>query len=239
MPGSPLDFLYSQLFVSLPTPRYSYVGKTVLVTGSNVGLGKEAARHFAQLGASSVILAVRSIEKGEAAKKDIQSATKCSPDVIQVWQIDMSSYQSVLDFGSRIDKELGRLDAAVLNAGVVKGKFETMEQDEATITVNVVCTFLLAMLLLPKMKSTAHTYNTRPTLSIVSSEVHYWAKFEERNGPSIFENLNKNDGTVWMEERYRVSKLLGLLGVRAMADRKSAYQVPVTINCLNPGFCHS
>ncbi|KAF2252841.1 NAD(P)-binding protein [Trematosphaeria pertusa] len=238
MPG--LSFVWNQWTNTPPKPSASYAGKTILVTGANVGLGKEAARHFVNLGASTVILAVRSLERGETAKADIEKTTG-KKDVLKVWQIDMSSYQSCLDFAARVSKELPRLDIAVLNAGVVRTKWEVFEQDESTITVNVVSTFLLALALLPKLKETAAQYNTRPTLCIVSSEVHGWAKFPEREAPDgkIFERLSTKPGTLDQGNRYQVSKLLEVLCVRAMADRKSASQIPVTINCVNPGFCHS
>ena len=48
----------------------SFTGQTVIVTGSNVGLGKGAARHFARLDAEKVILAVRN-----EAKQDIERST--------------------------------------------------------------------------------------------------------------------------------------------------------------------
>ena len=108
-----LQFLYGQLFTQLPKPTTSFEGKTVIVTGSNVGLGKEAARHITNNNASTVILAVRSLEKGEAAKKDIEASTG-KTNVVKVWQLDMSSYQSVLDFAERANKELPRLDIAIL-----------------------------------------------------------------------------------------------------------------------------
>jgi retinol dehydrogenase 12 len=41
-----------------------------------------------------------------------------------------------------------------------------------------------------------------------------------------------------MRDRYNVSKLLEILGVREMASRAGS-SYPVTINCLNPGYCHS
>lgn len=87
-----MGFLYSQLFVRPVYPTRSFAGETVIVTGSNVGLGKEAARHFARLGASKLILAVRNIEAGEEAKKDIESTTNCGKSVIEVWSLDLSSY---------------------------------------------------------------------------------------------------------------------------------------------------
>lgn len=237
------QFIYGQLFTQLPKPTTSFEGKTVIVTGSNVGLGKEAARHITRNNASTVILAVRSLEKGEAAKKDIETSTG-KIDVVKVWQLDMSSYQSVLDFAARANKELQRLDVAVLNAGVAKGTWEVFEKDESTITVNVVSTFLLALALLPQMKQTARQYNVRPTLTIVASEVHFWAKFPEKNAPDgqIFHQLNEKPAVPNADNlgnRYQVSKLLDVFGTRAMADRKSAQAIPVTINCVNPGFCHS
>ncbi len=58
-----------------------------------MGLGKEAARHFVGLNAQIVILACRSVEKGEAAKKDIESTTKRA-GVVEVWQLDLGSYNS-------------------------------------------------------------------------------------------------------------------------------------------------
>jgi NAD(P)-dependent dehydrogenase (short-subunit alcohol dehydrogenase family) len=237
-----MSFLYTQLLVKLPVPTASCVGKTVIVTGSNTGLGKEAARHFVRLGASTVILAVRSIEKGEAAKRDIETSTKCSQDVVQVWHLDMSSYESVLAFAARAEKELPRLDIAVLNAATVKTDWVIMEKDESNITVNVVSTFLLAFALLPKLKETAHKFETRPNLTIVASEVHAWARFPEKDTPrgsSIFERLTHDPQDRDMSNRYQLTKLLDVLCTRAMTDAKSSSQIPVTINCVNPGWCHS
>jgi NAD(P)-dependent dehydrogenase (short-subunit alcohol dehydrogenase family) len=234
------SFLYRQLFVSLPKPSDNYANKTILVTGANVGLGKETARHFTRCGASTVILAVRSIEKGEAAKTDIEKTTG-TRNVVQVRHLDMSSYESVIDFSAKLAKEEQRLDIAVLNAGVARGEWEMMGEDESTITVNVVSTFLLALSLLPQMKTTATNFNTRPTLSIVSSDVHFWAKFPEKDAPTgqIFTQLSANKEGVDMTNRYQVSKLLDVLCTRAMTDRKSAQTNPVTINTVNPGLCHS
>src|SRR5436190_21810262 len=91
-------FLYSQYFVTLPYPQESWEGKTCIVTGANVGLGLEAARHIVRLGASKVIITSRNPEKGEVAKKAIEETTRCGPDVIESWQLDLCSYESVKEF---------------------------------------------------------------------------------------------------------------------------------------------
>jgi NAD(P)-dependent dehydrogenase (short-subunit alcohol dehydrogenase family) len=239
MSGGILGFLKSQFFATLPKPTVDCSGKTIIVTGSNTGLGKEAARHFVNLGASTVILAVRSTEKGEAAKKDIESTTG-KKNVVQVWSLDMSSYKSVQDFGARVEKELPRLDIAVLNAGIATGKYVLAEQDESTITVNVVSTVLLSLLLLPKLKATAAKFNSRTNLTLTSSEVHFWAAFPQRTAPDgkLFEKMSE-DTPETMKNRYELSKLLDVFATRSMADIKSASQIPVTINTVNPGLCHS
>lgn len=236
-----MGFLYSQFFVTPIYPKESYAGKTVVVTGSNVGLGKEAARHFARLGASTVILAVRSLDKGNAAKENIERTTKVAKDVIQVWHLDMASYPSVEDFAKRVEG-LKRVDIFIANAGIATYNWRIAEDNESTITVNVVSTFLLAFLVIPKMKETALKFNTRPTLTIVSSEVHGYTSFPQKSAPQgrIFDTLNdEKQAKTMMKERYPVSKLLEVFAVRALAERYPATSFPITVNCMNPGLCHS
>ena len=57
-------FLREQFSTLHPTTA-DLTGRTVIVTGSNIGLGKEAARQFLTMHPAKLILAVRSIEKGE------------------------------------------------------------------------------------------------------------------------------------------------------------------------------
>ncbi|OHF03276.1 short-chain dehydrogenase [Colletotrichum orchidophilum] len=238
-----MSFLYSQLFKSLPYPTGSYAGKTVIVTGSNVGLGKEAARHYARLGASKLIIAVRSLDKGRAAKQDIEATTGCGKNVIDVWQLDMSSYANVQKFAERVKSDLERVDIFIANAGVAHTKFKQMEGEEGTITVNVISTFLLTALVLPKLKETASKFSTRPTFTITASEVHAWNNFDERSAPdgeiynTISEKAKASDEAV--TNLYSLSKLLEVLGVRTIAEIHPASEYPVTVNCVNPGLCHS
>ena len=239
---SALRFLYNQFFINLPTPSGSYAGQTVIITGANTGLGKEAARHFARLGASIIILAVRCLSKGEAAKADIEATTGCGPNVMQVWSLEMCSYDSVRDFASRVQRELPRVDIMIENAGITTLTFRRAEDGESTIITNVVSTFLLASLVLPKLRETAQKLNIRPTLTIVASETHAWARFSERNAPEgkLFEVLS--DEVTWEKnrrDRYLVSKLLEILAVQRIGELYPGDSYPLTINCVNPGFCHS
>ncbi|KAH8711856.1 putative short-chain dehydrogenase [Phaeosphaeriaceae sp. PMI808] len=237
-----MGFFYSQFFARLPYPTGSYTGKTVIITGSNVGLGKEAARHFVRMGASKLILAVRSLDKGAAAQLDIEATTKCSKNVIQVWKLDMASYASVQQFSARVDAELDRVDIFIANAGIAPGKYAISEDNEASITVNVVSTLLLTALVLPKMKATAAKFGTRPTLTITSSDVHGHTKFPQKSAPDgeILASVNdKQTAEKHWDDQYPISKLLEVFAVRSIAELYGSSKYPVTINTVNPGLCHS
>lgn len=153
-----------------------------------MGMGLEAARHFVRLGAAKVILAVRSTSKGLAAKSSIEASTKRF-NVVEVWELDLASYASVLAFGERV-KGLDRLDVVIENAGIYLFEFGMLEQDEATITVNVVSTMLLAMLLLPKLRESARVTGKTPVLSFTGSFTHEDTSFPERKAANIFEGLS-------------------------------------------------
>ena len=229
--------LFMQLFQTLPYPTSSFVGKTVIVTGSNTGLGKEAARHIARLGAETLILAVRSLEKGELAKQDIERTTKCGKYVIQVWYLDLASYSSVLEFVDRAAK-LPRIDALLANASIAAMNYAVAEDNESTLTVNVISTFLLVLAMLPKMKETAEEFGVTPVISITSSGAHKSAKFPERLAPEgkILATMN-SERTIDAFERYPCSKLLQTLCVKHIGEQYP--KLPVTINDVSPGFCHS
>ncbi|KAG5807343.1 hypothetical protein H9Q74_003488 [Fusarium xylarioides] len=134
----------------IPIPTTSFQGQTIIVTGSNTGLGLEAARHFVRLDAEIVILAVRSLERGEAAKASIEASTK-RKNVVQVWQLEMDKYDSIKSFAARCNS-LERLDVVVENAGILRNTYEESEGTEITIKVNVIGTFLLALNLFPILR---------------------------------------------------------------------------------------
>lgn len=133
----PRAFLYSQMIFHPPRPTKKLTGQTVIVTGSNVGLGLEAARHFVRLNANKVILAVRNLEKGQKAKQSIESSEKPKADVVEVWKLDLGDYRSVKEFTARA-QGLERLDILVENAGIRTSKWSMLEENESTITTNVV-----------------------------------------------------------------------------------------------------
>lgn len=156
-------FFYSQLFVTPAFPTQSFAGQTVVVTGANVGLGLEAARHFYRLGCAKLILAVRTVAKGEIAKEDIVRSVSSRADAgaIAVWPLDLGSTSSTLAFADRVRAELPRLDVLVENAGINQKQWCMLEGYESSIQVNVLNTFLLGLDLLPKLNQTKVSLSRR------------------------------------------------------------------------------
>lgn len=179
-------------------------GKTVVVTGANTGVGFEAAVKFVELGAQKVILAVRTVSKGEdAARRIIERAGR--KGVVEVWQLDMLDYDSIKAFAKRAESQLERLDIAVLNAGVMKNSFGTSKYGwEETIQVNVLSTTYLALLLVPKLKA-SKTSTYTPVLEIVGSGNQYTVK-SLKSETSPLASYNEK-ASYFGPTQYSVSKL--------------------------------
>lgn len=66
-----IDFVAYQ-WAPLQAPLYvDLTGKTVVIIGANVGIGFEAANHFANMKPARLILGCRSEERGHTAAKGI------------------------------------------------------------------------------------------------------------------------------------------------------------------------
>lgn len=163
--------------------RATSAGKTYIITGANTGLGFETAKHLALLGAVKVILAVRNpVTTGQAAKYEIDEAIGASNNtdkvIVEVWPLDLCSYASVRAFVKRATEELERIDGLILNAAVVLAKREVAEGHAVPVTVNVMSTFLMAVLLLPVMSAMAkkHGEGMVPRIVVVTSRVGFDVK---------------------------------------------------------------
>ncbi|KAL3294318.1 Short-chain dehydrogenase [Colletotrichum asianum] len=221
----------------IPT-KETCAGKTYIITGSNSGIGFEAVKHLVNLGSGRLIIAVRSIERGQDAKARIDASTD-RPDVTEVWQLDMSSYDSIRSFAKRASSELGRLDGLVENATAALDEWTVAEGMETSITVNVIGTVMLAMLLHPKLMETAKTSDSRPHIVVVTSGLGFtqpdFLKYADKG---VFDVLN-TQGESPMGKRYSVTKLVQILAIRQLATILPASRTGVVLNLLNPGLCNT
>lgn len=135
--------------------RLSYAGKTVLVTGSTDGLGRELALSLAADGAH-VIVHGRNAERGRAVVEEITESGKGSARFVAA---DFSSLQAVRDFAAAIAKDHPRLDLLVNNAGIAfhQAPQRSANEDgqELQFVVNYLAGWILANRLLPNLEAAA------------------------------------------------------------------------------------
>jgi NAD(P)-dependent dehydrogenase (short-subunit alcohol dehydrogenase family) len=94
------------------------MNESILITGANNGLGKEAARQLAlKKETKKVILFCRNQAKAEAAKKDLEEQTR--KNIFEIIIGDVSDANSVR---RAVEKIKEPIDAIILNAGGMVGK---------------------------------------------------------------------------------------------------------------------
>ncbi|KAL1696864.1 hypothetical protein GGG16DRAFT_120509 [Schizophyllum commune] len=236
----PTTFVADQLSYHAPVLHKDLSGKTVVVIGANVGLGYEASKHFAKMGAAKVIMACRSKERGSAAVERAQKETGLK--TLELMLVDLAEFSTVTKFAAELEARVDRLDYLVLNAGIVPGsktRETTVDGWEQTIQINVISTSLLALLLLPLQLRTARERHTIPRTVVVASAVHYWAPPWGRdilNEPGILKALSDKE-EINPGARYQESKLCNVLFARALNERLRQTHPTIIVNSVDPGLC--
>ena len=129
--------------------------KTVIVTGSSSGIGFETARVLANKNAK-IIIAVRNLGKGEAAKTRIIEQNKNAN--ISVMQIDLADLSSVKNFADQFRKKFDKLNLLINNAGVMIPPYsKTKDGFELQFGTNHLGHFALTLHLLTVITNTANS----------------------------------------------------------------------------------
>ncbi|KAE8451440.1 hypothetical protein EG329_004069 [Mollisiaceae sp. DMI_Dod_QoI] len=224
-------FLYRQFTRPKPLPVGIQLNNQVaIVTGSNVGLGLGACRQLLQLGLSHLVMGVRSQVKGDAAAAQLRTTFPSA--TISVWIVNLESYDSIRAFVDQCST-LPRIDIAILNAGLMNTPYTVVPttKHEITMQVNYISTALLALLLIPLLRTKRVASTARPpVLTIVGSDGAYGANIETA-GP-VLQQFDKPEGFNQLSW-YSNSKLLLILFVSKLAELVSADEV--LVNVVNPG----
>ena len=139
--------LRSRSFDPLPDAR----GRQVVITGASAGLGRSAARMIAAAGAS-VTMVSRDRDRAAAAIAEVQEAANGGG--VRFEAADMSDLASVAELADRLLETHPRIDALVLNAGVLLDRRELTDDGiELAWATNVVGPFLLEQLLMPALQA--------------------------------------------------------------------------------------
>lgn len=179
-------------------------GKTILVTGSNTGIGFATATLLASNGAQ-VILTSRNREKGEQAlarlRADIPNAR------VSLLSLDLANLASVRAAAEEVAARHEKLDVLINNAGLMIPPFSrTADGFEIQFGTNVLGHFAFTGLLLPLLLRTPHSR------TVWLSSVAHWV------GRIDFDDLNAEKGYAkW--RAYSQSKLADLMIAYEMQRR--------------------
>jgi NAD(P)-dependent dehydrogenase (short-subunit alcohol dehydrogenase family) len=192
-------------------------GRTILITGSTDGLGRETARALAD-GGAAVLIHGRDRERGERTVSQIRDRTRS--DHLRLYLADLGRLDEVRRLASEVASREHRLDVLVNNAGIGRaGGDRQLSADgyELTFAVNYLSHFLLTDLLLPLLRRSAPARIVN-VASVGQAPIDFGDPMLERG----------YDGF----RAYRQSKLAQIMFTFALAERRDPSEV--TVNALHP-----
>ncbi len=126
--------------------------RTVLITGSTDGLGREVARSLVAMG-DRVILHGRSVERGNALAAELNAL---KPGSARFYAADFASLAAVRDLAAAVSADYQHLDVLINNAGIVlannPARQLSAEGYELHFQVNYLAGFVLSERLLPLLE---------------------------------------------------------------------------------------
>ena len=203
----------------------SQIGRRIVITGANSGIGWEAALELARSGAE-IILPARTEAKANDAIARIHAqvpAAKLIPEIL-----DLADLRSVHAFAARVvEMYPGQsLDLLINNAGVmaVPKRELTVDGYERQFATNFLGPFALTALLFWSIKPQPGS-----RIVTVSSGVSNQAKIE-------FDNLQSERRYRPMFQAYAQSKLADLIFQQELQRRLTAIGSPIASTGAHPGY---
>ncbi|WP_226040125.1 oxidoreductase [Natrinema sp. DC36] len=199
-------------------------GRTIAITGANSGIGLEATRELARNGAT-VIMACRSVERGEDAADDVREDV---PDAdLRVEECDLGDLESVRSFAAGLEDEA--IDVLINNAGVMAiPRSETADGFETQFGVNHLGHFALTGLVLENLA----TDGEEPARVVtVSSGAH-------ESGEIDFDDLQGEESyDKW--STYAQSKLANVLFAYELERRFLTADMNAQSMAVHPGYANT
>ena len=190
-------------------------GRVVVVTGANTGIGYHTAAVLAFRGAH-VVLAVRNLEKGNAALSRIVAA---SPDAdVTLQQLDLSSLDSVRSAADALRSAYPRIDLLINNAGVMwTPRQVTKDGFELQFGTNHLGHFALTGLLLDHLLGVRGSRVV--TVSSLGHRLRAWIHFDDLQSERRYDRI----------AAYGQSKLANLLFTYELQRRLAAHPDAKTV----------
>jgi NAD(P)-dependent dehydrogenase (short-subunit alcohol dehydrogenase family) len=196
-------------------------GRVAIVTGANTGIGYEAAAALARAG-GHVVLAVRNLEKGNAALARIVAASPTADVTLQ--ELDLSSLASVRRAAGALRKKYQRIDLLINNAGVMwTPKQLTADGFELQFGTNHLGHFALTGLVLDRLLPVRGSRVV--TVSSMGHRIRAAIHFEDLQWERRYDRIGA----------YGQAKLANLLFTYELQRRLAAKSAPTVAVAAHPG----
>lgn len=193
-------------------------GRTCMITGATSGIGRETAMALARMGAT-LVLVCRDARRGEETAAEI--AARTGNRKASVMLADLASQGAIRKLAADYLASGRPLHVLINNAGLVELKRTlTVDGLEETFAVNHLAYFLLANLLLERLRQSAPA-----RIVNVASDAHRFGRLD-------LDDLQSAKSYRAMRV-YGGSKLANILFTVELARRIEG--TGVTANCLHPG----
>lgn len=209
-------------------------GRVVLVTGANIGLGKETVLQACKHNPARVFLCARSEAAAHAAIEDIEREVPGSHERITFLQLDLASFASIRSAAASVLAQTDRLHVLCNNAGIMgSAPATTADGYEVQLGVNHLGHALLTRLLLPLLlRTAAEAAGGTSDVRIVNlssegeklSPADPWAA-------DLLASYKTPQADRWALARYGASKLANIHHARCLARRNPS----ITVVAAHPG----
>ncbi|KJH48693.1 oxidoreductase, short chain dehydrogenase/reductase family protein [Dictyocaulus viviparus] len=147
--------------------------RTILITGSTDGIGKQTAIDLAAHPDNHVIIHGRSVEKCEITRDHIIKETGNATNIDYI-AADLSVMKEVAHFADQVKSRFPDLNVLVCNAGVLNPRrSETKDGLEMTFQVNYLSHFILCNRLADILENNDHG-----RIMVVGSPLHSWTALD-------------------------------------------------------------
>lgn len=185
-----------------------FSNKKTVVTGATRGLGKAITMAFLQQGATVIGLYGQNRQSADALKKECGAYG----DRLQLHQCDVSDYEAVEKFFTRIEKEFDTIDILINNAGIRRDSVLAMmprEDWNRVIDINLSGSYNMAKFAVQLM-------------------------VKQKYGRIIFITSPMAHLGFAGQANYAASKA-GQIGMMKSLSKETAKR-KITVNCVSPGF---
>ncbi len=129
----------------------SVAGKTLLVTGAAMGMGRLYAELAVSEGAKAVVL----WDVNEPALNETCAALRARGQAVHPYVVDVSNVDRIREAAARVRAEVGDIDILINNAGIIRGKpfweHDPVKDIWMTMSINTLALMYIAREFLPAM----------------------------------------------------------------------------------------